>query len=69
MDRIVRIERYTDQIFWGQNKHTIVLEIVDGNWVHMMNIDSATDFQSGDSEIATIVAKNNLPPYAFPFRR
>lgn len=68
MDRIVRLVGATDQKIRIQDVRIKELDLTRSNRVHVVNKDTAVDFITFKTQIAAIVARNDLISDLFPLR-
>lgn len=58
-----------DQKLWIYNAVIAVYQIIDTDWVHMMNHHTVRDFMIRISQITGIVSSNNMMTNLSPFSR
>lgn len=66
MYRIVRLVRATDQKIRIQDVRIKELDLTRSNRVHVVNKDTAVDFITFKTQIAAIIARNDLISDPFP---
>lgn len=66
MDRIVRLVRATDQKIRIQDVRIKEFDLIRTNRIHVVNKDTAVDFITFKTQIAAIVARNDLISNSFP---
>ena len=66
MDRIVRFVRTTDQKIRIQDVWIEEFDLIRSNRVHVVNKDTAVDFITFKTQIASIIARNDLISDPFP---
>lgn len=66
MDCIVRLVGATDQKIRIQDVRIEEFDLVRSNRIHVVNKDTAVDFITFKTQIATIIARNDLISYPFP---
>ena len=66
MDRIVRLVGATDQKIRIQDVRIEEFDLIRSNRIHVVNKDTAVDFVTFKTQIAAIIAKNDLISDSFP---
>lgn len=67
MDGVVGSRRDANEVFWVQNILVEIGKVVVRNRVHVVNQDSVVNTMPRNTQIATVIADNNVIPDPFPF--
>jgi len=69
MNSVMSIERDTDQKLWIQNFRIELLEIIRCHRIHVMYINTITNLESLNAEIAPLVSNNDMITNVSPLGR